>query len=310
MCEVERDRETRVYAARHRVLLGRENSVTVVRILTGLAEDRLVDKQLWHVARGAADLFEHLTAAVDGGHLRRGQRVDEIEFLQFEQGRRPWLGGKVDSQDRLISDGELIRHTVEVPIHVVTDDLHRLHTELVVGCTAIEVANERDAALPLERLDHEVRIRGVGILGVGREVDSLHAGGVEDHYAGDAGTDAAQDAKGDPLRTEKLRLRHSRARARFGPELLAILVQFLRHLLSQPLDRPRREQVRRVALDELRDDFGTERIAMNVPGWISGPVLERPEMACGTGCCVGSGDPDRSVIEPLARSLYTSRGFR
>ena len=89
--------------------------------------------------------------------LRRGERrLEEVERVQLEERGRPRLRGQVDGERGLVADRHLVRDAVEVAVDVVADDLHRLHAQLVVGGAAIEVAQERDAALPLERPDDQL----------------------------------------------------------------------------------------------------------------------------------------------------------
>ena len=72
------------------------------------------------------------------------------------------------------------------------------------------------------------------------------------------------------------------------------------HLLGEALDGAGREDMRRVALDELADEAGAEWIAMDVERGRAGAVFERLFVTLEAAARIGAGDADRRMVEPLA----------
>ena len=236
------------------------------------------------------------------------RRLQEAQRVQLEQRGRPGLRGQVDGERGHVADGELVLDAVEVAVHVVADDLDRLHPELVVAGAAVEVAKEGLTALPLERSDDQLDA-GRRIVGGRRVVDPAHAGGVEGDIGdravlgGAAGPPASQDPVGDPFGIQRHRPRRAAGGAGGGHEPGLIPGEVVGHLFGQPLDGARREDVRGVAFDELPDLPGPERIAVHVQGGRAGSVFERLLMTFETALGVGAGDAFREVRSPLGRAV-------
>ena len=139
----------RIHAQRERVLAAGEAPVAVVRVLAGLAEDRLVERELRHVAAGAADLGERCSARgsiccvcsrVSGGSSRPSSSSSSLR-------RRPRLRRRGTTASAVWSPiDHLVRDAVAVAVDAVADQLDRLHAELVVRGAAVEVAQEGHAS--------------------------------------------------------------------------------------------------------------------------------------------------------------------
>ena len=113
---------------------------------------------------------------------------------------------------------------------------------------------------------------------------------------------ALERAEADALRVERDGAGPARP-AHFVDEPLLVSGQCIGHLFRQPLNRARREDVRRVALDELRDDAGPERIAVDVERRGAGAIFERLLVAFEAAAGVGAGHARRLMRAPLAGAL-------
>ena len=112
----------------------------------------------------------------------------------------------------------------------------------------------------------------------------------------------AERAEGDALGVERHRARTADA-ADLVDEPVLVRGEAVGHLFGEALDGAGREDVRRVALDELADEAGAERIAVDVERRGAGAVFERLLVAFEAAAGVGAGDADGRVVEPLAGPL-------
>ena len=87
-------------------------------------------------------------------------------------------------------------------------------------------------------------------------------------------------------------------------EPLLVRRQRVGHLLGEPLNGAGREDVRRVAFDELSDVASPEGIAVDIQRRGAGAVLERRFVALEAALGVGARDPKRKVHAPLTGSVH------
>ena len=92
-------------------------------------------------------------------------------------------------------------------------------------------------------------------------------------------------------------------------QLLLIGGEAVGHLLGQPLDCARRENVRGVPFDELADDASAEGIAVHVQRGSAGAVFERLLVAFEAAARVGTGDANGRVPEPLAAAAQVGARY-
>jgi hypothetical protein len=196
----------------------------------------------------------------------------------------------------------IVLDAVEISVDAAADDLDRLHAQLVVTGAAIEVAEEGDAAFPLERPDDQRR-RGRRVVDRRLEVDPTHTVGVErDPAGGRLGSGRTQRPVSDPLGPEVDGSRTAPC-ARLANEPRLVGREIVRHLLGQPLDGAGGEDVWGVAFDEQPDVSRAERVAVHVLGGRAGSIFEWLLVTLETALGVGAGDPVGLVREPLGRSF-------
>ena len=178
----------------------------------------------------------------------------------------------------------------------------RLHAQLVVRGAAVEVAEERHAAFPLER-PHDERDRCRRVVDRGLKVDAADAVGVVGHLAGrTAGARRAQRAEVHAFRIQGDRPGATvPAHVVYQPRL--IVGEAVGHLFRQPLDGAGCEDVRRISLDELADLARAERIAVDVERRAAAAVLEGLFMTFETAARIRARDADGRVVEPFVGTL-------
>ena len=278
--QVGADRGGRADADADRIDARREQGVAVGRALAGLAHHRVVQDQRRDVAGGAADLAEHDLPAVDRRDVGGGQRrIQQAQRVELDLGVRARLRLHVGGHGGDVAEAELVDDAVAVTVDTDAGQLHALHADLVVAGAAHEVADEGHRALPLEGADDQV--------------------GGDRGQAGDVGRGDRAGAEVDPLAGEHLGGRgHAADQPGAGGGQLPS--QRGRHLLGQQLQRAHELQVRRAALDELRQQAVAARIAHRLRVDRARAVGRALAVAVAAGLGVGAGGARRDVVEPLA----------
>ena len=200
----------------------------------------------------------------------------------------------VHRHGRDVAEAELVRHAVAVAVNVLSGDLDGLHSELVVARVGHEVAHGAHRALPLERLDEQIRVHaaetGVVVLSARPGVAARGGAAHDDGPVVDAFRDERHAASRRLRRGPRLRARG-----------VARRVQGVTDTSCARSWRPaQHEHRRRVALDHLRDVAAVQRIAVNVGVHGTRSVGNRRSVAAGlAGLCVGAGRSCRCMRRPL-----------